>query len=169
MGSVSNIPLKPDNEFFLLFLSPPERSAIFQYKIPSDGRARGIVEVNEKGEVLYHEIQEFMPGGAIACATIKPDDDDSLSKASKTKLSTIVRAQYNSWDNMRILDRIDLQITWATDAIKRAEQDLMYVIATPRDSIQDGCWDHGALLNLADTIEKWKNERQGLVIASEAL
>jgi len=167
VGTVSNIPLRPDNSFFLLFLCPPDRSAIFQYELPSKTRARGIVEVNEKGEVAYHEVQEFQVGGGVVCDIVA--DEYQISDASKAKLQRIVQAQYTTWDDMRILDRINLQITWATDAIKRAEEDLMYVIENPRDDIQKGCWDTGGLLDIIDTIERWQNHRQGLVMASEAL
>ena len=66
MGSVSNLPLKEDNDLYLLCLVPETRSGQLLHQLSEHERL--LLEVRENRGLLHYEYQAFEPGALAAVA-----------------------------------------------------------------------------------------------------
>lgn len=163
MGSVINLPLLVNKELYLLRLEPLNRTGCFVFYYSANRRC--IFTINERENLDYFYVQAFMLGGNLEVF----EEDHGMDAKILAQASRITREQYKVWDQLRLMNRVQLQIEWAKDAVKRAENDLIKALEMPDDDPEKNSrWDTFALTALIDRISQASAELDGLYLALSA-
>lgn len=164
VGSLHNLPIKINRELYLLCLIPQNRTGCFVYNYTAHKRC--VFTIDENINLDDFEVQLFKLGGILEFT----DEDHNIQPPLLAEASRITQEQYEMWDQLRIFDRITLQIQWAKDAVGRAENDLQKALETPYgDPDKAGRWNTFALFSLVDRIAQATAELDGLYVALSAL
>ena len=70
---------------------------------------------------------------------------------------------------LRILDRVQLQIAWTQDGLRRAEHDMLQALGMPFSDPAKGSWEPTALLIHIEGIQQLLGELVGLHAALASL
>lgn len=155
-----------DNGLRVLRLVPEERAAWFEYT-PEDKHYRATFALRESGEILAHDQEHIHYGGRIHVLHDKEPVPDALLGPAKR----LVRTEFVTWDGLRVLDRLGLQLHWAREALRKAETDLMAMLNVPyeEDSQTHGRFDVVALAAQVDWLEELVGQIEGIEKAMNSL
>jgi hypothetical protein len=164
--NVRHLPTPESTGLYMLRLVPERRQALFVY--PLSLTERCTFTVHEETGVVDVEGHRFINGGNIAI--FFGDEHYSVSGPLGAQALRITQVEYANWDDLRIHDRVQLQITWARDALKRAEQDMLQALSMPYDlDPSRGSWDPTAIIVHVEGIQQCLGELDGLYAALACL
>lgn len=168
MGSISQLPIA-NMKLHLLWLDIEDRAGFFES--PVEKHKRHFLKVDENGSLLVWELQQFIPGSLISNPRGQQLPDGLVKQATR-----ITKEQFTVWDNLTIIDRLQLQVSWAEDALRRAEEDLLHAIKIadedgwhPTETRGKERWSIPGLMRLVDRIRHADEVLEGLEIALGSL
>ena len=167
MGSVSNIPLKT-TELYLLCLIPEDRSGLLMHHLNQDSRL--LLTVHETKGLMHQEYQAFEEGGILT--SVEDDEQNAPDKILVAKATRIVKTEFETWDKLKPSDRIRVQIAWALESLRHAENDLFHAINLPFvDARETGScsWDILSLMAILDRIQHAVSVLDGMHAVLESI
>ena len=162
VGELHTIRVKPPT-LFLLRLEPKERVAVF-LKEAHDHRV--VFEMDADGDVTRSEGQYIDQGGRIE---VFEDERSFVTDAMEGEARRLMVAEFKTWDRLDHKARIDLQVAWLRDMMKRTEDDFVTAVGLPFSVPGQPRWDYQALLDHLQILQALHDEMNGLTLALESL
>lgn len=148
-------------------LVPEERAAWFEYTPEDDKHYRARFALRENGEILAHDQEHIHFGGRIhALHDNEPVPEKLLGPARR-----MARTEFSTWDDLRVLDRLGLQLHWAQEALRQGETDLIAMLNVPFEEGErpHGRFDTGALAAQVDWLVELVGKIDGIEKAISSL
>jgi hypothetical protein len=173
MDNVVSLPTTDTPGLRVLYLVPQERQAWFTYRpedldlvVGAKAVDAPILCLRDDGELIEHNVNFFFAGGIIETVALPDPPDRTLAHARR-----LTKSELATWDGLRTLDRLHLQLDWTRETLHRAEETFQTMLSIPfeEDNQGHGRWSLAALDAQINLVRQLVGETFGLQAAINSL